>query len=215
MGYLALSSARHGAVFALSTAPFVAACWTDALAAPRTGLWERLRRGVQASDMRLEVAEAGAGVLRPVGVVVAVVVVAQTLGHWPHIAFDPRQQPVEASAWIEANPDATAGPMFNPFRWGAYLTLTLPDKPLYVNSWHDYLGPERIRRYRMVEDGAPDWERVLAEDGVTWVVHEKRSALSARLRRHPAWQEVHRDVAASVFVRRGVVPQSPQTPSNP
>lgn len=215
MAYLALSSARHGAVFALATAPFAAACWTDALRVGRTGGWERLRTAVVASDARLDAAEVGAGVFKPVAVVVAVVLVAQSAWHWPRIAFDPRQQPVDASAWIAAHPEATAGPMFNPFRWGAYLALTLPDKPLYVNSWHDHLGAERIRRYRSVEEGAPDWERVLTEDGVTWVIHEKRSTLSARLRRHPGWEEVHRDVAASVFVRRDAAVQSPQPPPNP
>jgi hypothetical protein len=213
--YLALSSARHGAVFALATAPFAAACWTDALRVSRSGWWERLRVGVVASDSRLEDAEAGAGVLRPVGVVVAVVIAAQSLMHWPRIDFDPKQQPVEAAAWVAEHPEATAGPMFNPFRWGAYLAMTLPDKPLYVNSWHDHLGPERIRRYRTVEEGAPDWERVLEEDGVAWVIHEKRSSLSARLRRSEGWKEVHRDGAASVFVRQGNDGHMPQPGSNP
>jgi hypothetical protein len=205
--FLALKTARHGALFAAITAPWVALRLEESLAAwaGGEGLAARAARVVQASSRRLEASEAKNGGLGTILGVVALVVLLVGVWRTPEIRFLPTMQPIEASAWVKAHPEQVQGRMFNPFRWGAYLAYDLfPQHQTFINSWHDHLGEQALRTYFRVHDTERGWEAVLDEHQVQWVLYETRSRLAGALRRSEAWEEVHRDPTASIFVRRPV-----------
>jgi hypothetical protein len=202
--FLALSSARHGAMAVLLTAVWVATRLHEALRAADHGAWGWGARVVQESDERLREAEAlNGGWATAAGVLGAVVVAVGVMGT-PKIEFDPTLQPVGAADWIAAHPEELPGQMFNPFRWGAYLALRLyPERRVYMNSWHDHLGEDVMRTYMKVDEARGGWQDILAEAGVGWVIAEYGSALHAAIKRDPSWERVYRDDTAVIFRRVG------------
>lgn len=202
---MALHAARHGALFATFTLPFVAERLTSALGGltRREGLVRRAAEALQASSRRLDEAEARRGGWGLVILVALALTGLVGVARVPEIHFDPDLQPVAASDWIEAHPEELPGQMFNPFRWGAYLAWRLyPERKVFLNSWHDHLGEQALRTYFEVHDVTPGWEKVLRRHDVGWVIYETASPLAAALDDDDSWERVYRDATASIWVRR-------------
>ncbi len=201
---LSLQSARHGALFAVLSAPWVAHRLQLGLSSVvgERSLLGRAAAEVQASSDRLAEAEPRHGGWGLAGVVLVLITLATGVVGKPAIAFDPRLQPVGAVAWLQEHPEAVQGRMFNPFRWGAYLAWQLhPTHRTFINSWHDHLGEKALRTYFFVHDARPVWEKVLDKHEVQWVIYETRSALGMALERDEDWRQVYSDDTASIWVR--------------
>ncbi|MBI3286387.1 MAG: hypothetical protein HYZ65_16280, partial [Burkholderiales bacterium] len=67
-----------------------------------------------------------------------------------------RTQPVLAADFLrEAHP---AGPMFNEYGWGGYLSWTLyPDYPIYVDGRTDLYDEAFLLDYMQLASGAEQW----------------------------------------------------------
>ncbi|MCB9663963.1 MAG: hypothetical protein H6732_07605 [Alphaproteobacteria bacterium] len=204
---MALHSARHGALFATFTAPFVAERLSSALGglARSPGPLGDAAGAVLRSSHGLDEAEARRGGWGLVALALVGLLGAVGLARTPEITFDRDLQPVDAVDWIEAHPDALEGPMFNSFRWGAYLAWRLyPDRQVFLNSWHDHLGEEALRTYFEVHDVTPGWEKVLRRHRIAWVIYPTGSHLAHALDDDDSWERVYQDATAGIWVRRRV-----------
>ena len=111
--------------------------------------------------------------------------------------------PAGAADWLAAHP-TTGSRMFNEYAWGGYLAdrfAPRPDRRVYVLSEGVLMGDAQLRRYREVATLDPDWRRILAEDGVDYVVFDRGSALDGALAAEPGWRLAYRDRTAVVYVR--------------
>jgi hypothetical protein len=107
-----------------------------------------------------------------------------------------------------------AGPIFNPYDWGGYLSwVTWPRYRVFTDSrLLDYSVLEKI------EDGErTSFAPLLAEYGINTVLFPPSDVQTARSRRivrelmgNPAWKLVFFDPVATVFVRRSAAPDVPE-----
>jgi hypothetical protein len=113
--------------------------------------------------------------------------------------FSPAFFPVDAVKWLQNHPQD--GEMFNPFDWGGYLSLMLPEKKVFIDSQGDVYGEAFIRKYEQVITLAPDWQKILDEYNVRWALVNTDwplvKALSAE-----GWQEVYRDDTVVILIRK-------------
>jgi hypothetical protein len=114
--------------------------------------------------------------------------------------FDDKRFPVEAAEVI-AQRDIRE-PIFCPDLWGGYLIYRLyPQTKVLVDDRHDLYGDQFFKDYLKVILVQPDWEKVLDEKHVDWVLAEKNSSLGTILGLTPGWKLIHEDGTAVLFHR--------------
>jgi hypothetical protein len=116
--------------------------------------------------------------------------------------FDDKRFPVEAAEVI-AERDIR-GPIFSPDQWGGYLIYRLyPQTKTLVDDRHDLYGDQFFKDYLKVVFVQSDWEKVLDEKHVDWVLVQKNSSLGTILGQTPGWKLIHEDGTAVLFHREG------------
>jgi hypothetical protein len=117
--------------------------------------------------------------------------------------FDDKRFPVEAAEVIAQR--GIREPIFCPDLWGGYLIYQLyPQTRVLVDDRHDLYGDQFFKDYLRVVFVQPDWEKVLDEKHVDWVLVEKNSSLGTILGLTPGWKLIHEDATAVLFQRAGM-----------
>jgi hypothetical protein len=116
--------------------------------------------------------------------------------------FDDKRFPVEA-AQVIADRDIRE-PIFCPDQWGGYLIYRLyPQTKVLVDDRHDLYGDRFFKDYLKVIFVQPEWDKILDERRVNWVLVEKNSSLGTILEQTPSWKLLHEDGTAVLFHREG------------
>ena len=114
--------------------------------------------------------------------------------------FDDKRFPVEA-AQVIADRDIRE-PIFCPDQWGGYLIYRLyPQTKVLVDDRHDLYGDQFFKDYLKVVFVQPEWNKVLDERHVNWILVQKNSSLGTILEQTPPWKLVHEDGTAVLFHR--------------
>ena len=196
----------YAALSAVRNAPLAAAALTPMVAWSAAGWWERriawrdrfeawTRR--RASDLL---------VLAAMG---AVIVAAGTAGFAAYTlsgqtASTEANFPVGAADWLAAHPSVGTR-MFNEYDWGGYLIWRFyPDanRRVFIYGEATELGNPLLQEVSDVETAQPDWQRILTENRVDYVIERTDSSLTMALSVDPQWREVYADSLAVIFVKR-------------
>jgi hypothetical protein len=114
--------------------------------------------------------------------------------------FDAKHFPVQAAELITRRD--IREPIFSPDNWGGYLIYRLyPQTKVFVDDRHDFYGAEFLKNYLQAVRVAPDWEKMLNEDRVNWVLVPSESSLANMLKITGRWTVIHEDGTAVLFQR--------------
>ena len=114
--------------------------------------------------------------------------------------FDEKRFPVEA-AEVLAERDLRE-PIFCPDQWGGYLIYRLyPHTKVLVDDRHDLYGDQFFKNYLKIVFVQPEWNKLLDEKHVNWILMQKDSSLGTILGQTPGWRLVHQDKTAVLFQR--------------
>jgi len=114
--------------------------------------------------------------------------------------FDAKRFPVQAAEVIAQR--GIAEPIFAPDSWGGYLIYRLyPQTRVFVDDRHDLYGAQFLKDYLKVIRVAPDWDKVLNEKRVDWVLVPAGSSLANILRETSQWTVTYEDSTAVLFHR--------------
>ena len=208
--YLALFSARNIALYAIVTAPLLAAQLASLPAATlvtsrlgRTcspaGRWLARRDAIYAAlDARAR------GHVWPVLAFAALTWLAA--GQWREgaaplgVQIDPARQPVAAVAYLQAH--LPAGNGFNEQRWGGYLLYSLwPTQRVFIDGELTRRHESLIRDYLTIGGLGEGWQDALDRYGVQWALYSTDSSLVRVLSATPGWQVAYQDHVATVLTR--------------
>ncbi|MBN1678714.1 MAG: hypothetical protein JW966_00385 [Anaerolineae bacterium] len=109
--------------------------------------------------------------------------------------------PVEVAQFLDESPPE--GKMFNSYNWGGYLMFAAPDVPVYVDGRTDLYDDDFLRDYLDITFIRDDWNVMLDDQVIGFVVIEADSILATMLRTMPdTWQERQfDDERSSLFIR--------------
>jgi hypothetical protein len=113
--------------------------------------------------------------------------------------FDPAVFPVAAVDWLERQPAPGAG--FNYFPWGGYLLYRAwPEQRVFIDGQTDFYGETLTRQYEQVITLERDWQAVLRQYAVGWILVPPDTGLAQALAGESGWREAYRDGTAVVYV---------------
>jgi hypothetical protein len=131
---------------------------------------------------------------------------------WMDAHFDAQHFPVEAAEVIAQR--GIRDPIFSLDSWGGYLIYRLyPQIRVFVDDRHDLYGEEFLKTYLQTVRLTPEWDNLLNEKRVDWVLAPAESPLANMLVQTSRWETVHRDGTA-VLLRRKPRPR-PQPNGGP
>lgn len=201
---MALYSARNIPLFIIVASPLLA----QILAEFFTGIASSGRflqkagafdAGLMNVDLRLK------GILWPV-LSVVIVVIGFSAGltftrEGKANAYDPAEFPVEAVNWLKDNPQE--GEMFNYFTWGGYLLYRQwPRHLVFIDGQTDFYGEALTREYQQVMNLEDDWQVVLDDRKVDWVILPAKELAARALEQSEDWGVVYRDDTTLLLHRR-------------
>ena len=111
-----------------------------------------------------------------------------------------RDFPVQAVAELQRT--GYAGPMFNPYPWGGYLTYFYRQQPVCMDGRTLVYGAARIVQHAKTLGGMKGWRDDPDLTRAGFALVESRSALCALLRLDPQFEVKYADDVATLFVRR-------------
>lgn len=192
-GFLALSSGRNIAVFAIAATP-VLSRHVNVLLTDR-GWQIRARRSVTPRMALLN------WVLLAFVLLGAMIKIATALD--ANLVRDAQREhfPVELAEAITVNPPS--GKMFNSYNWGGYLMFAAPDVPVYVDGRTDLYDDAFLRQYLDIVFVREGWAQALDDQEIGFVAIESDTVLATMLRTAPGiWVEQRFDEGrSSLFVR--------------
>jgi hypothetical protein len=205
MGSMALRWGRNLPIFAIVVTPILAAHMTIWLHEVRdSGLLARYRRicdNVSEINARAD----GRWLVGSVLVVLLLMIAKPRLvGGQPIVTTDllTNRFPVAAVQFLQKNPAAVHGEMFNDYGWGGYLELALPEHRVFVDGRNDFFGPELIQDFDTVNRAHPGWEDALRRDKVDWTILPRAHPLNILLALHKDWSLSYTDEVAAIYSRR-------------
>jgi len=194
---LALQSVRHIALFVAAATPILISTWS--------AIWQSFSaaRGwkpVVAPPRPLFAATTALALLLISGATVGVI--ASHLHEQDQVIRS--EFPVGAADWLAANPDLGTR-MFNQYGYGGYLAYRFypdPNRRVYIFGEAELMGDDLLHRYQDVASLRANWNAVLDEDRVDYVVFNRGQALTDVLATEPGWQRVYQDPYTEIYVRR-------------
>ena len=199
--FLALQSARNIAIFVAVTTPI--------LIETASGAWEDFQawRGWHFAASP----SPPSPLLRAVTVVALVVIagavslrIGTGLAHQP--ADVARDYPVRAADYLAAHPEVGTH-MYNQYGWGGYLVDRFypdPHRAVFIYGEASVMGDSFLQQYQDVQTLRTDWQSVLDQYRVDYVVYNRHEALTNVLEALPEkWDcSVYQDAIAEICVRR-------------
>jgi hypothetical protein len=112
----------------------------------------------------------------------------------------PGNYPVAAVAYVKNN--VPGGGVISEYGWGGYLIFSFyPERRVYMDGREEMYGETFFKNYVQTMAGEGDWQKRLAQAGVTAAILGPREGLAVAMSRDPAWQAVYQDPIAVVYVR--------------
>ncbi|MGH9845662.1 MAG: hypothetical protein ACREEM_43695 [Blastocatellia bacterium] len=216
-GHLTLQSERHVTLAVVMLAPVIAEQWSYLLAELGdriAGLGNRNARIFRAvrdwyrGTMAINAQLNGVFVL----LAVAVFAIAAPARPWGEKIlsprFDPNRHPVEAADFVlQSSPP---GLLFANDQFGGYLIYRLyPKIKVFVDGRSDFYRQgdvlEMVDKLMFVR---PQWQKTLADAGVTWMVLPRESPLALIAKMSGEWATIHQDQTAEILVLKTKVPST-------
>jgi len=92
--------------------------------------------------------------------------------------------------------------MFNDDEFGDYLIYAAwPEYKVFFDGRSDMYGETWGRQYLKVANIQPGWEKVIAENRITWVFSSARSPLSTILLENKEWKLIYTDNVAHIYLK--------------
>jgi len=115
--------------------------------------------------------------------------------------------PIAATKWLAAHPDL-AGPLFDEYTFGSYLTFALPSRLLWIDNRFNAYPPEHWRKYQTISSAQYPWESLLDRDKVNLLMLSLSSqkVLVQAVQDSNQWCEQYRDKTAVIFSRCEPIP---------
>jgi hypothetical protein len=114
--------------------------------------------------------------------------------------FDPAIFPVEASEWLQANPQQ--GNVFNHFTWGGYLLHShWPEYRVFIDGQTDFYGEKLTREYDVIISAGAGWQDLLESYDVSWAILPADSRLACAMQ-DAGWESLYNDPTAAILRRR-------------
>lgn len=135
-----------------------------------------------------------------VAVLAAVALVSGTSLSRP--VFDFGEYPVRAMRVIEQR-GLLGQRLFTTHTWNAYVIHAYwPRQRVFMDDRYDMYPVAFTKEYMKVRNGGPEWRGMLDRYRVNVVMWETGTPLTELVSKDRAWQQIHRDPQATVFVRR-------------
>jgi hypothetical protein len=116
--------------------------------------------------------------------------------------FLPNVMPVQAVDWLQKNPQD--GKMFNHFIWGGYILYRMwPHETVFIDGQTDFYGEKLMREYFDVINVNTNWEKILDQYQVSWLIIPRDEALAKYLYSidDGPWHVIYQDDTAVIFRR--------------
>jgi hypothetical protein len=182
-----------GTVFAFRTVRDV---WFGVLASVIAMAWPSERMGSESVRERWPVIAAAFVVVLAGTVVIAKAHPLSRAELWRDTADE---FPVAAVEYVKR--ERLMGPLYNDWNWGGFLTWTLPDIPVYVDSRTNLPGDATLERSIALWSGAADWANDPALENARLIIANNNYALTSLLREDLRFRIVYEDATAVVFIR--------------
>jgi hypothetical protein len=154
------------------------------------GLFSRLETRLR------QIENAHSGILWPLVTLVTSILIVFMTPVQQIYTFNPQRFPIQATEWIEANPQP--GNMFNDLNWGGYLALFLwRGQAVFVDSMADTTG-ELTREYENVVTLSQNWREIFSHYQVSLVVIRSSSRLADTLEKE-GWTILFKDETATIL----------------
>jgi hypothetical protein len=116
--------------------------------------------------------------------------------------FDETRFPIQAVEFIKG--EGITGRMYNAYYFGGYLIYRLypdPNYRVFIDGRAEMYGDEMLKDFMHIDYLVPDWESILEDYKVTWIIHQAGSQLSAILLEDSSWKLIYADSVANIFVK--------------
>jgi hypothetical protein len=207
-GYMAFVARRNFGPFALAAAPGI----SRGLLSACRGWWEDFGCSYpRARSALLDRVKAAQGKAIPSGIHKAInLALVGTFAFFALVKlyavsspavmgyYLPQFYPVSAAAWIEKQ--KPAGPLFNNYNWGGYLTWALPDYPVFIDGRTDLYNDEIINAWLGASNADPGWEETLNRWNIRLVMIQPSEPL-AKVLPGAGWKLVYQDRLAVIYAR--------------
>ncbi len=118
-------------------------------------------------------------------------------------SLDASTYPIGAADWLAAHPEVGTR-MYNQYGWGGYLANRFypqPNRKVFIFGEAALMGDPLLNQYEDVQTLRPDWQQVLDQWKVDYIVYNRGEALANVLATQPGWKLVYEDSVAVIFVR--------------
>jgi len=195
LSYMSLYSVRHVSLFAIILAPVLlktASGIVDRMPKSILEFYRTRNRNLKAIDAEVN------GYVWPV--TVTVLILALVASGSIAYRFDEKIFPVAAVEFLKREP--IAGNMFNNDEFGDYIIFTAwPAYRVYIDGRTDMYGEKYGGDYLKIANVQPGWKEILKKYGVSWVIFDTQSPLTAALHDQVDWQPIYSDPVATIFVK--------------
>ncbi len=192
-GWMGLTSIRHIPIFALVASPIIARHLLSAFADTRF-------YATLAGQYKSEHVSSGLKILNTaVLLVIGLLAVGWLLLRLDNMATIIHTRfPVAAVDYIEEN-DLDELNVFNAYNWGGYLIWRRI--PVFIDGRTELYGNEFFGRYLQTFTVSPEWQQLLDEYDVDYVMVDTISPLSTILEAHTGWQAAYQDDIATIYMK--------------
>jgi hypothetical protein len=197
LAYSALTSVRHGPIFALIAVPIVAVQLTEWWAE-----WVRNQPANSYSRIFDSIAaQLGAGFRgASLWTLAAVLFLALTGSiHWPQ-DFPEKNFPVGI---VQRHAEIATARIFTTDQWAGYLIYrNYPRQRVFLDGRTNYYGPKILSEYSGLMDGQRTWKEILNQYRFDLIMCSPDAALGSLIRLDPEWRTVEGDKQAVLFAKR-------------
>jgi len=196
IGIMSLSMARNIPLFAIACTPILSEMIAKRLLKFKT--WTQIEERFAGFGLTIRQSgwSYGAALLA-----VSLIVYFHLNKHHDVYQFNPVIFPVEATKFLDENPQN--GNMFNEFNWGGYLLYKLwPGNNVFLDSQSDFYGEELMREYNQVMSASVEWQDILQEHQVDWVIVPAKSTLANAIATNAKWGIIYADDTSVIGIRK-------------
>jgi hypothetical protein len=194
---LALQSVRHLALFVAATTPVMIGSYSE--------FWRELAttRGWKFPPLTRPLFAVTTALVLVVVALVGVIKIDADVSPATQRKLDADSYPIGAADWLAAHPDVGTR-MFNQYGWGGYLAYRFypdPNRKVFIFGEAELMGDPLLNQYNDVQNLRPDWQQILDEYHVDYVIFNTGEALSNVLATQPEWKVAYQDKVAVIYVR--------------